>query len=286
MISKIFPSEMVATFLGSQSAASNLLASLGAILAGLILKSGDSSSGSFAICFLIAAGLLVLSWIALNQTKESPRIISIDTQFSAPLFSNIKKILKSDPVFRNFLISRFLSQFGMMAFAFYTVYAVKQIGMDTLTVGIMTSVLLVTQTIANPLLGWLADHWSRKWILAIGNICAVVSALLATIIKEPGWFAVPFILYGIANTSFWTIGMAFTLEFGTDIEKPVYVGMSNTLIAPATICAPLLGGLLADILGFSFTFIISSFFAFLTTTLLIFMVKDPKWGRMSVREIL
>lgn len=285
LISKIFPSGMVATFLGSQSAASNLLASFGAVLAGIILKRGDSSNSSFAICFLIAAGLLSLSWVALNQTKESPRVISIDTQYSAPLFSNIKRILKSDSVFRNFLISRFLSQFGMMAFPFFTVFAVKQIGMDTLTVGIMTSVLLITQTIANPLLGWLADHWSRKWVLAIGNICAVVSALLAMFIKEPGWFAIPFILYGIANTSFWTIGMAFTLEFGTDIEKPVYVGMANTLISPATICAPLLGGLFADMLGYSFTFMFSSVFALLTTAILIFIVKDPQGRRKGIYEM-
>jgi MFS family permease len=225
---------------------------------------------------LIASGLLSLSWVALNQTKESPRVISIDTQYSAPLFSNIKNILKSDHVFRNFLVSRFLSQFGMMAFPFFTVYAVKQIGMDALTVGIMTSVLLITQTIANPLLGWLADHWSRKWILSIGNLCALASALLAIVIKEPGWFAIPFILYGIANTSFWTIGMAFTLEFGTDLEKPVYVGMSNTLIAPATICAPLLGGLVADMVGYTSTFKLSALFALTTVALMVFLVKDPK----------
>lgn len=276
MLGKVIPAEMLATFLGSQSAASNLLASLGAFLAGLILEKGSSSSISFSYCFLIAFGLFALSWVALNQTRESARIIRIDTQHTAPLFKNIKTVLKTDSVFRNFLISRFLSQFGMMAFAFFTVYSVNEIGMDTLTVGIMTSILLITQTIVNPLLGWLADRWSRKWILAFGNFCAFLSALLAFLIKEPGWFTIVFVLYGIANTVFWTIGMAFSLEFGNEETKPVYVGMANTLITPATILAPLLGGLVADALGYTSAFLLSAIFALTTAILLLLLVKDPK----------
>jgi len=30
-------------------------------------------------------------------------------------------------------------------------------------------VLFITQTIANPILGWLADKWSRIWILVVGG---------------------------------------------------------------------------------------------------------------------
>ena len=37
--------------------------------------------------------------------------------------------------------------------------------------------------------------------------------------------------------------------FGSEAERPVYIGLSNTLIAPATILAPVLGGLIADLAG-------------------------------------
>jgi MFS family permease len=153
--------------------------------------------------------------------------------------------------------------------------------MDAITVGIMTSVLLITQTVANPLLGWLADRWSRKWILAIGSICAVLSALLAYLIKDPGWFASVFILTGFANVAYWTVGMAIALEFGNENEKPVYVGMSNTLIAPATILAPILGGLLADLMGYETTFIISAIFAVITFLIVAIIVKDKKVQSVS-----
>jgi len=100
----------------------------------------------------------------------------------------------------------------MMAFSFYTIYAVKILGMDNLTVGIMTSILFITQTVTNPILGWLADKWSRKWILVFGGVCTVISVLLALLIHDPVWFALSFILYGIANTVYWTIGMTLLLN--------------------------------------------------------------------------
>jgi MFS family permease len=284
MISKVIPADSLATFFGGQSAAANLLASVGAILAGIILGKLNSAY-SFALCFLSAVVMLIISWICLNQTREFPRIINTATQHQAPLWKNIKQILTTDKVFRSFLGSRFFSQFGMMAFAFYTVYAVKILGMDNIAVGIVTSILLITQTVANPVLGWFSDHWSRKWILVIGGICAVLSAILAVVIHEPGWFWIVFVLCGISNTAFWTIGMTLALGFGNEKEKPMYVGMSNTLIAPATILAPLLGGFLADLLGYTFTFKLSAVFGVISVFLLIFFVKDPPKAVMEPLKI-
>lgn len=274
-ISKIMPSEILATFIGSQSAGANLLSSIGAILAGIILER-IADPYNFTLCFTLTVICFAISWTFLLQSKEERRVIHPEPENSLPFWQNVGRILKQDKVFDGFLISRLLGQFGIMAFAFYTVFAVKKLGMDAITVGIMTSVLLITQTVANPLLGWLADRWSRKWILAIGSICAVLSALLAYLIKDPGWFASVFILTGFANVAYWTIGMAIALEFGNEREKPVYVGMSNTLIAPATILAPVVGGLLADLFGYESTFIISAICGVITFIIVAIIVKDKK----------
>jgi MFS family permease len=274
MISKVIPGEIRATFFGFQSAASNLFASLGAFLAGMLITK-VAAPLNFAYCFLIAAGLYVVSWIFLNLTREPKRLISPETLPTTPLWKNIGVILREDKSFRNFLISRFISQFGMMAFAFYTVFAVSKLGMTAIQVGIMTSILMITQVVANPLLGWLSDKWSRKGVLVLGGACAVVSALLALTVTNPNLFALVFILNGIANTSYWTIGMTISLEFGNEVTRPTYVGMSNTLIAPSTILAPLLGGVLADIFSYPVTFIVSAVFGILAAVMLGLLVKDP-----------
>jgi MFS family permease len=163
----------------------------------------------------------------------------------------------------------------MMAFAFYTVFAVKILKMDTITIGVMTSILMITQVVANPLLGRVADRWSRKWVLVLGGIAAVISAILALMIHDPILFSLVFILNGIANTGFWTIGLAISLEFGEEKDRPTYVGMSNSLISPSTILAPLLGGFLADAFGYPVTFVVSAVFGILAVITLSVLVKDP-----------
>ncbi len=185
------------------------------------------------------------------------------------------KILQTDQSFSNYLVSRFISQFGMMSYAFITVFAVSRLGMTTIQAGIMTSILLITQVVANPLLGRLADKWSRKSVLILGCVCSAMSSLLAITFKEFGLFSVVFILAGVANACYWTIGLTISLEFGTEEQRPVYVGMSNTLVAPATILAPLLGGILADMFGYTIMFIVSAIFAGISVTILAALVRDP-----------
>jgi MFS family permease len=127
----------------------------------------------------------------------------------------------------------------------------------------------------NPLLGRLSDVWSRKWVLVLGSLSAAASAILALLVKQSGVFYLVFILTGIAATAFWTIGITISLEFGEEIQRPTYVGMANTLISPATMLAPLLGGVLADSFGYSITFITSAALALVSSMILVALVEDP-----------
>ena len=275
MITKIIPGDLRATFFGAQSAAANLLGGLGAILAGVLLKK-IAPPWDFASCFFVASALYATSWFFFRQTREPSKKPEYDPAVSKPLGHEIFNILKTDKVFRSFLISRFISQFGMMAFAFYTVFAVKHLGMSTITAGIMTSILMITQVVANPLLGRIADKWSRKWVLVLGSAVSAISAVLALLIKNPDLFVLVFILMGIGGTAFWTIGLTISLEFGPESQRPTYVGMANTLIAPSAILAPLLGGFLADSFGYSVTFLASALFGLISMITLAFLVNDPQ----------
>lgn len=282
MISKIIPGNILATFFGAQSAASNLLASLGAYLAGILLVLLKPPY-DFATCFFIASGFFALSWIFLNLTREEKNELPAGGYTPQPLWQDIKSILRRDRSFTNFLISRFIAHFGMMAFAFYSVYAVKILGMNTVQVGVMTSILMITMVVMNPLLGRLSDQWSRKWVLVMGSVCAAASALLALVIKDLNLFAFVFILNGVAGTAFWTIGITMSLEFGEEVQRPTYVGMANTLVAPAAIIAPLIGGLLADTFNYATTFITSAVMALIASVILMLLVSDPRKPGASVK---
>jgi MFS family permease len=275
LMGRVIPSDYRATFFGVQSAAANLLASLGAILAGIFLDRFQAPF-NFTACFIGASACFVISWFFLASTKERPQPVEINTLDTPPLLSSVKKMLNADRNFSWFLVSRMLFQLGMMAFAFYTVFAVNYHHMDVTMAGVLTSVLLMTQVIANPLLGWIADRWNRKYVLEIGALFGMLSAILAYLAPSLNWFYGVFILEGIANTTFWTIGIAFTLDFGSDKDRPTYVGLANTLIAPSAILAPIIGGWVADRAGYPVSFLTAAVISLLTIVVLHFFVCDTR----------
>ena len=275
LLGRVIPSEYLATFFGVQASASNLLGSFGAATAGFILEKLDSP-GDFILNFIICFLLLMVSYFSLGMTREEERTLEETPKATVSLGKNILTILKKDRPFLWYLITRNIYQFGTMAFAFYSIYAVKHHGMSEATAGIMTSVLFISQTIANPLLGWLADHWNRRHVLTCGALAASISAILAWQVSDPGLYFLVFVLMSVGNVAFWTIGMAYTLDFGTEEERPTYVGMANTLIAPSAILAPLAGGWIADTFGYSVTFIVAAICGLVTMLVLQIFVKEHR----------
>jgi len=281
LIGKVIPPDYLATFFGFQSAVANLLASGGAVLAGVVLEN-ISGPWDFATCFLVASVLFAVSWYFLNLTLEFERKVEASAFSDMPLWQSVRSILSKDTPFRWYLVTRIVSQFGNMAFVFYTVYAVRQLAMSEVMAGVMTGILMLAQVITNPLLGWIADRWGKRNVLAIGSAATAVSAFLAFIAPDLNFFYAVFLLAGIGSSAYWTIGMAFTMGFGTEEERPTYVGMANTLIAPAAILAPLIGGWIADIGGFRTTFIFASFAATIAMIVLLLFVCDKTSMSLSV----
>lgn len=275
MIGKIIPSDRRGTFYGAQSAAANLLASLGAVAAGFLLEKLDSPL-NFGFCFLIASVMLAVSWAFMALTREPESAPANASGDQRQFWSNLGAILKRDGNFRWFLAARMLSQFAVMAFAFYTVYAVRHHGMSKVGVGVMTSVFLGAQIVLNPLMGWIGDRWSHRALMEIGVTAAAASGLLAWWAPGPGWFYLVFILAGVANVAIWTISMAMILNFGSEADRPAYIGLANSLIAPVTILAPFIGGWLADSLSYPAAFLASAAGGLAALSILHFRVNDPR----------
>jgi predicted MFS family arabinose efflux permease len=74
----------------------------------------------------------------------------------------------------------------------------------------------------------------------------------------------------------WTIGITLTMEFGSEAERPTYIGMAYTLVVPASAVAPLFGGWLADQYGYPATFLATTLFGVLTLFVYLFWVKSPR----------
>jgi MFS family permease len=135
---------------------------------------------------------------------------------------------------------------------------VAELGVGEGLVGWLTGVLFVAQVIANPILGALGDRTSHRAILLLGATMAMLSAGLAGWATSiPLWFLI-FAMAGMGAVTNWTTAMVLSLEFGTPANRAAYIGMSNSLIAPATLLAPFLAGWCIDNYSYSTMFRISA----------------------------
>jgi len=275
MISKIIPAESRGTFFGVQGAVANLFISAAAVGAGYLLDSIDSPL-NFVACFLIAAGFFTLSWAALALTREPADHAKVIEENPAPFWHGAGRILKHNRNFDWFLTARILSQFATMGFSFYIVYALRRFQMDAVTAGYLTATLTMAQTVANISMGWMGDRVGHRLMLIVGAASALLSSLLAWLAPSLAWFFPIFVLSGFANVSIWMNGMTMSVDFSNESERPFYIGLTQTLTAPATILAPLIGGRIADSLGFVTTFAWSTILSVVLLVILIFLVKEPR----------
>jgi MFS family permease len=275
MISKIVPPDARGTFFGTQAALANLFISGSAVVAGYLLEAFDSPT-DFMACFLIAFVFFTISWAALSLTREPADYEKVIEENPAPFWQGAGRILKRDKNFDWFLGARILSQFATMGFSFYIVYALRRFHMDAITAGYLTATLTISQTIANAGMGWLGDRVGHRLMLIIGAGAATLSSLLAWFAPSLVWFFPVFVLSGFTNVSIWTNGMTMTVDFSSENERPFYIGLAQTLTAPATIIAPLIGGWIADTQGFVRTFAWSTMLSIVMFGILIFLVKEPR----------
>ncbi len=274
MVSKVMPQEYHGTFFGAQSAIANGMAGLSALAAGMILSTLPTPI-NFSLCFALTFVSMVGSFIFLSMTREAdspPR----ESGIRAAFLNRSLEIWRGNANFRAFLVVRILSQFAGMAFPFYIIYAVRQFGMSDSAAGILVAMLLVGQVVLSPLMGRWGDLWSHRGVMSLGALGAAMSALVAWRASSAGWFYLVFLLQAVATVAIWTIPLALSVSFaGEEHERPFYIGMSNSLSAPAAILAPILGGWLADISSYKTTFLVSAGCSLLMAAGLWFAMEDP-----------
>jgi MFS family permease len=107
-------------------------------------------------------------------------------------------------------------------------------------------------------------------------ITALSTMLLVTITQATWLLYVVFALLGFSNAVGVVSDFNLAMEFGPEAERPTYIGLARTSTGPALLIAPLIGGLIAQSLGYPAMFVTSLFFAASGLYLLTRRVKEPR----------
>ena len=143
--------------------------------------------------------------------------------------------------------------------------------------GVFTTAIVVGKLAGDAVLGWVADRVGHRAVLIVGIGATVAANAIALTARSADAFDLVFALVGVQFSAHNVSGLNVLLEFAPSVaERPTYIGLGLTTVAPQAFAAPLLAGLVADTLGFRAVFLGAALGGLTALAVLIGVVRDPR----------
>lgn len=276
MIARCFPVTRRGRFFGINLFVGTLLGVGTANIAGRVLE--DVSYPQNFVWIFGAAGISILiSWIFLIPVREPIEPGRVAATSIRQYFAELPNLVRADQNFRNFLIARFFMALAEMGNGFLTVAAILTWAISDGMVAQFTVVLLIGQTLASLLMGFLADRYGHRLSLQIALGALVLAFAAAWLAPNPNWYFAVFFLLGFFTGAKIVSGTLVVLEFCGTEKRPTYVGVANTLSGVGSMTAPIIGAGLAWA-GYNWLFGVSMVISGVAFLMLRFWVKEPRFA--------
>lgn len=234
------------------------------------LMGDDPFPTGFGFVFIIAALILGVAYGMLLVLKEPPSPpVEKDPSPIWRAGSRIPRLLRQDSSFRSLVIARLLIGYGMTAFGFFAVFGIRRFDIGLEQIGLLTTILLVTQTISNLGGGFLSDRIGPIWLAAAGGVIALIAAVLAATALGPFALYLIFVCVGLSQGAFAVADFTLILDVAPGERVATYLATYNVTTAPLLLPAALAAGFLVDVAGFRSMFISSGAFALAGIALMI-----------------
>ena len=246
----------------------------GAAITGILLVS-ITYPYNYATMFLIGFVAVSISYLFLNMNiePEIPRQNSAD-YFS--LMTRIKSVLSNDRNFLIYLVNRGFIFLAGMALAFLTVYGINKFNLPIAQSAAFTAIMLVSEIIGFGIWGGLGDRRGYKRVIEISNLILILGIGSLLLVNTLWALYLVFAVMSFAHSGEYIADQNFAMEFGTENNRPTYIGMSKTLTGPFFLLAPIIGGSLVQFWGYDSMFLAALILAIIAFMIIKFLVKDPR----------
>lgn len=280
LVARAIPTTARGRFFGAANVVANAGGLAGSVATAWFLASFPAPQ-SYGLCFLAGTAFMACSYAALASVREPPGPPPAPPARLAAYLRRMPAVLRGDRNLVWFLVARTFGSLGTMANGFYTVYALRTWEAPEWQVGVFTTLFLAGQLAGNAVLGGLADRAGHRLVLVVGLAAMAAGNVVALGATSLGAVGAVFVLSGVHHASVHVSSRTILLELAPEAERPTYIGLANTTLAPATFVAPLAAGVLADRLGFAPVFALAAALSAVALALLVARVRDPRRPGLS-----
>jgi len=257
---------------------------VGAIVAALLSDRGPPFPFNYAIIFGLAGCFYLLSLAAFSPIIEPAEAVAEARPAWREYLPQLLRLLRKDRTFRRLVAVRLLSGFDMLAWTFYILFATRQVGLPPITVGLFVSVQTAGGIAGSLLLGLISDRVGSHRVIQVATAVSVTAPLVGLGLALSGigsgtlaaiLCGYTFFVLGLVGSSFMLGHLNYVLDLAPAGQRPIYVGLLNTL-GGAIVVLPPLGGLLLQYTSYPVLFALTAAFVLLGHIL--------SWRLPSVRK--
>ena len=279
LIATVIPVSHRGRYWGYSLILGKLMGLVGAAITGILLVS-ITYPYNYATMFLIGFCAVSISYIFLIMNIE-PEIARQNSTDSFSLLTRIKGVFREDRNFLIYLINRGFIFLAGMALAFVTVYGINKYDLPIAQSATFTAIMLTSEIIGFGIWGNLGDRSGYKRVIETSNFILILGIGSLLVVNSLWTLYLVFALMSFAHSGEFIADQNFAMEFGTEENRPTYIGMSKTLTGPFFLLAPIIGGSLIQFWGYNSMFLAALILAVTAFTIIKFLVKDPR----KIKEI-
>jgi MFS family permease len=281
LMAKVIPVSKRGRLTGLRNFLAGIIAAAVAAAGGALFLGSQPDAVGYSYTFILAFVLTTCGLLALVFTREPVPPTLRPRSTLGRRVREIPALMRADRPFARYVMARSLATMGRMALPFYILFAGVSMELTGANLGILTVAFTLAGTVSNLLWGNLADRYGFRLVYLLSIGLWVVSTLVLIISSGLVMTAIVFVGIGSAVQGFQNAAMNLTLEFGHRDDLPLRIAIANSISEVAGTLGPLLGGIIAAVLGYPALFATSVAFLLAGGVMVVLQVPEPRHARPS-----
>jgi MFS family permease len=279
LIATVIPVSHRGRYWGSALILGKIFGMFGALVAGVMLAKIEYPR-NYAYMFFIGFICAAISYVFLSLNIE-PQIQRKNPEEQTNLWVKIRTILKNDKNFLAFLVNRGFVFLSFMGLGFVTVYGIQKFELPIAYSAIFSGVMLISEIFGYAVWGTIGDRDGYKRVIQFCNLFLIVGLFSLLFVNSVWRLFIVFAMISFAHSGEFIADQNIAMEFGEEIERPTYIGMSKTLTGPFLLMAPIIGGGLIKLWGYQSMFFTAMIFSTIAFVIIKFFVVEPRFSSMG-----
>ena len=238
----------------------------GALISALLSSPSLPFPRNYALIMALGGVCFLLSLLSCSLLVEPDEPVHEERTAWRDYLAQLAHTLRHDSTFRRLILVRLLAGFDGLAVGFYILFATRQLGLPSTTIGLFTVAQIAGRILSSVGLGALAERAGSHRVIQVSTGVALSAPLVAlalgTFHAHPGplvtlamgWvFVVIGLVIGAAMLGFYN----YLLELAPLGQRPTYVGLFNT-ITGVLIVLPAVGGWLLQVTTYPVLFALTA----------------------------